>query len=106
VALHAEGAEIGLEDGRASLDVVHRTGAHWLVAAGPFAITVTGAAFDVRWSGADELFQVDMRLGSVTIRGPLASAGIELAAGQKLIAALRANQLRIERLGDEASATN
>jgi ferric-dicitrate binding protein FerR (iron transport regulator) len=98
VALHADGAEIGLEDGRASLEVAHRAGARWLVAAGPFAISVTGTTFDVRWSGADELFELDMRSGSVTIRGPLAAAGIELAAGQKLVADLRANQLRIERL--------
>jgi ferric-dicitrate binding protein FerR (iron transport regulator) len=104
VALHADGAEIGIEDGRASLDVVHRPGARWLVAAGPFAISVTGTAFDVRWSGADELFEVDMRSGSVTIRGPLAAAGIELAAGQKLVADLRANQLRIERLAAEPGA--
>jgi ferric-dicitrate binding protein FerR (iron transport regulator) len=108
VNLHADGAEIGLEDGRASLDVVHRAGARWLVAAGPFAISVTGTAFDVRWSGADELFEVELRSGSVTIRGPLAAAGIELAAGQKLIADLQANQLRIERIAsdtrEEASA--
>jgi hypothetical protein len=108
VALHADGAEIGLEDGRASLEVEHRAGARWLVAAGPFAISVTGTAFDVRWSGADEIFEVDLRSGSVTIRGPLAAAGIELAAGQKLVADLRASQLRIERLaaepGDEATS--
>jgi hypothetical protein len=61
-----------------------------------------GTAFDVRWSGADELFELDLRAGSVKIRGPLAVAGIELAAGQRLVADLRANQLRIERLTPEA----
>src|SRR5687767_1645860 len=98
VKLHADGAEIGLEEGRASLEVVHRAGTRWSVAAGPFAIQVTGTAFDVRWSGAEETFEVDMRSGSVTIRGPLATSGIELGAGQRLIADLRANQLRIERV--------
>jgi hypothetical protein len=102
VALHAEGAEIGLEDGRASLEVVHRAGARWSVAAGPFAIVAAGTAFDVRWSGADELFEVELRSGSSTIRGPLAASGIELAAGQKLVADLRAGQLRIERVASEA----
>jgi ferric-dicitrate binding protein FerR (iron transport regulator) len=105
VALHADGAEIGLEDGRASLEVVHRAGTHWTVAAGPFAISVTGTAFDVRWSGADEMFEVDLKSGSVKIRGPLASAGIELAAGQRLIADLRAAQLRIERI-EPSDGTN
>jgi hypothetical protein len=101
-ALHADGAEISLEDGRANLEVVHRTKTRWTVAAGPFAILVTGTAFDVRWSGADELFEVEMHSGSVKISGPLAAAGIELAAGQKLIADLRANQLRIERVAEDA----
>jgi ferric-dicitrate binding protein FerR (iron transport regulator) len=103
VALHANGAEIGLEDGRASLEVVHRPDTHWSVAAGPFAIQVTGTAFDVRWSGADEMFEVDLKSGSVKIRGPLAPAGIELAAGQRLIADLRAAQLRIERIEPQTS---
>jgi ferric-dicitrate binding protein FerR (iron transport regulator) len=102
VALHAEGAEIGLEDGRANLEVVHRAGARWSVAAGPFAVVVTGTAFDVRWSSADELFEVDLHSGSLTVRGPLAASGIELAAGQKLVADLRAGQLRIERVAPEA----
>jgi ferric-dicitrate binding protein FerR (iron transport regulator) len=101
VALHAEGAEIGLEEGRASLEVVHRPGARWSVAAGPFAVLVTGTAFDVRWSGAEQTFEVALRSGSVTIRGPLAATGIELAAGQKLIADLRTAELRIERLTPE-----
>jgi ferric-dicitrate binding protein FerR (iron transport regulator) len=103
-ALHADGADIGLEEGRASLEVVHRPGTRWSVAAGPFAIQVTGAAFDVRWSGADATFEVDLRSGSVMVRGPLASSGIELGAGQRLIADLRASQLRIERLMPEDRA--
>jgi hypothetical protein len=101
-ALHANGAEISIEDGRANFEVVHRNKTHWTVAAGPFAILVTGTAFDVRWSGADELFEVEMHSGSVKISGPLAAAGIELAAGQKLIADLRASQLRIERVAEDA----
>jgi hypothetical protein len=102
VALHADGAAIGLEDGRVNLEVVHRAGARWSIAAGPFAVVMTGAVFDMRWSGADELFEVDLRSGSLTIRGPLAASGIELAAGQKLVADLRAGQLRIERVAPEA----
>jgi hypothetical protein len=38
------------------------------------------------------------------VRGPLASSGIELGAGQRLIADLRASQLRIERLMPEDRA--
>ncbi len=103
VAIHADGAAIGLESGRATLRVVHRPGTRWSVDAGPFAIAVTGTAFDVGWSGARELLDVRLRSGSVTIRGPLASAGIQLNAGQRLIANLKTNQLRIEHLTDDVA---
>src|SRR5436190_1274069 len=77
-ALHADGAAIGLESGKASLHVVHRPGTHWSVDAGPFAIAVTGTAFDVGWSGADQVFEVTLRSGSITVKGPMAASGIQL----------------------------
>jgi ferric-dicitrate binding protein FerR (iron transport regulator) len=104
-ALHADGAAISLESGRASVRVVHRPKTHWSVDAGPFAITVTGTAFDVGWSGADELFEVALRSGSITVRGPLAAAGIQLSAGERLVVNLKANQLRVEQLA-AANATS
>src|SRR6266536_2487913 len=95
-AIHADGAAIGLESGRASLRVVHRPGTRWSVDAGPFAIAVIGTAFDVGWSGARELLDLTLRSGSVNVRGPLAPAGIQVNAGQRLVANLKTNQLRIE----------
>jgi ferric-dicitrate binding protein FerR (iron transport regulator) len=103
-ALDAHGATIGLENGKASLHVVHREGTHWSVDAGPFAIAVTGTAFDVAWSGADEVFEVVLKSGSITVRGPLAAAGIQLGAGQKIVANLREGQLRIERFAPGPTA--
>jgi ferric-dicitrate binding protein FerR (iron transport regulator) len=97
-ALRADGAAIGLESGKASLRVVHRPETHWSVDAGPFAITVTGTAFDVGWSGADQLFEVTLRSGSITVRGPLATSGIRLTAGEKLIVNLKAGQLGVEQI--------
>jgi FecR-like protein len=103
-ALHADGAAIGLESGKASLHVVHRPGTHWSVDAGPFAIAVTGTAFDVGWSGADQVFEVTLRSGSITVKGPMAASGIQLAAGERLVANLKAGQLRVDRPAPAASA--
>src|SRR5258708_4198627 len=91
-SLHADGAAIGLESGKASLHVVHRPGTHWSVDAGPFAIAVTGTAFDVGWSGADQVFEVTLRSGSITVKGPMAASGIQLAAGERLVAHFETGQ--------------
>jgi ferric-dicitrate binding protein FerR (iron transport regulator) len=103
-ALHADGATIGLESGKASLEVVHRPGTRWSVDAGPFAIAVTGTSFDVAWSGTDQVFEVTLRSGSVNVRGPMATAGIQLAAGERLVANLKEGQLRVEHPAPSASA--
>lgn len=105
--LSADGAEIGLEEGKATLEVTHRSGARWSVIAGPFSVAVTGTAFDVGWSGAEQRFEVALRAGAVTVQGPLAASGIALSAGQRLIADLGLGALRIEELSkarDDASA--
>ena len=41
-------------------------------------------SFDVRWSGSEEVFDVQMQRGKVIVRGPLASNGITMEAGQRL----------------------
>jgi ferric-dicitrate binding protein FerR (iron transport regulator) len=94
--LRADGAAIGLESGKASLHVVHKPGTKWSVNAGPFAIAVTGTAFDVGWSGTDEVFEVNLRSGSITVKGPMATSGIQLNAGERLVASLKEGQLRVE----------
>ncbi len=80
----ARGARVGLEAGSARFDVVPRTGAEWIVEAGPFTVTVTGTAFDLSWSG-DHIGLV-MHAGSVVVRGPPMPDGIVLRAGQQLVA--------------------
>ncbi|WP_437596094.1 FecR domain-containing protein [Sorangium sp. So ce590] len=77
----AAGARMLLEDGRASLRVVPRPRARWSVEAGPFAVLVTGTEFDVAWTHGDGTLRVDLREGSVTVRGPLAPDGLPLRAG-------------------------
>ena len=42
---------------------------------------VTGTEFDVAWTHGDGTLRVDLREGSVTVRGPLAPDGLPLRAG-------------------------
>ncbi|WP_438029273.1 FecR domain-containing protein [Sorangium sp. So ce233] len=99
----ATGARMLLEDGRASLRVTPRPKARWSVEAGPFAVLVTGTAFDVTWTRGDGTLRVDLHEGSVTVRGPLAPDGLPLRAGQRLVARLREGAVQISSL-DAASA--
>jgi hypothetical protein len=91
-----EGATFTVERGRARFEVVHRARTHWLVAAGPFEILVTGTAFDVAWSAErGHALAVELRAGSVIVRGSLAGAGIPLRAGQRLVADLDRGALSV-----------
>ncbi|WP_437290586.1 FecR domain-containing protein [Sorangium sp. So ce406] len=99
----ATGARMLLEDGRASLRVTPRPKARWSVEAGPFAVLVTGTEFDVTWTRGDGTLRVDLREGSVTVRGPLAPDGLPLRAGQRLVARLREGAVQISSL-DAAGA--
>ncbi|WP_437727724.1 FecR domain-containing protein [Sorangium sp. So ce861] len=100
----AAGARMLLEDGRASLRVTPRPKARWSVEAGPFAVLVTGTAFDVSWTRGDGTLRVDLREGSVTVRGPLAPEGLPLRAGQRLVARMREGDVQISSLDAQSSA--
>jgi transmembrane sensor len=65
-----------VETGRAQFDVVHREGARWDVAAGPYTVNVTGTAFDLDWDPETRKFGLAMRSGSVTVRGPGIETGV------------------------------
>jgi TolA-binding protein len=95
------GARLRLEEGEARFDVVHRPHAAWSVEAGPYVVYVTGTAFDVRWSGTNEVIEVRMRAGSVQVGGPLLPERVTLRAGQHLTAKLASGELHI---GDARAA--
>src|SRR5262245_57378661 len=73
--LRRDGARVALQQGTASLRVVHRQRTRWAVDAGPFVVEVTGTSFDVRWSTRDEAFDLTLREGSVIVKGPLTGDG-------------------------------
>ncbi|HVR63051.1 MAG TPA: FecR family protein, partial [Polyangia bacterium] len=104
VSTDARGARVRLEDGRAHFDVVHRPGARWTVEAGPFTVQVTGTTFDVRWSGREDLFEVRLLAGGVTVRGPLIGEGVRLRKGESFLA--RVNQGLVQIAGAPATAAD
>jgi len=80
------GAHIVLKSGLLHARVVHRPKARWQVGAGPYAIDVTGTAFDVDWSTKKGRLEVRLTNGSVIVRGPALQEGIRVTAGQRLVA--------------------
>jgi hypothetical protein len=82
----ARGALMVLERGQARFSVVHRRGARWSVMAGPFAIEVTGTEFTVDWAPEAGRMALDLRVGSVRVRGASVGGAVELHAGEHLVA--------------------
>lgn len=91
------GARIALDDGKASLAVVHRTQARWTVTAGPYRVEVTGTLFRVEWAKAKQAVSVSVTEGEVHVSGGSLKRTAVLHAGQSLRAgptAEAANDLR------------
>lgn len=80
----ADGASVVLEDGTLEASVVHRSDGKWSALAGPWEVRVTGTRFDLSWDPKQRELRVDLLDGKVVVRGPGASDGIGLAAGQTL----------------------
>jgi hypothetical protein len=83
-SVDASGARFAIERGTASVKVAHRPGAHWLVDAGPFLITVKGTTFTVAWDATGEQLDLRMEQGMVSVTGPLSEGAITVGAGQRL----------------------
>ena len=99
------GARLRLRSGRAHFQVIHRPAAAWTVEAGPYVVEVTGTAFDLRWSEAEQIAELKMQTGSVRVSGPLLSEKVALGKGQHMVARLRSGDVMIDdgRLADIAS---
>ena len=84
VAVERNGARLVLEQGALSAHVIHRPDTEWSVVAGPFEVRVTGTRFDVVWSPAADVFELQLKEGSVTVSGPTLGTGRQLRAGEDL----------------------
>lgn len=94
--IDAHGSRVLLESGRAHVRVTHRPAARWTVDAGPYSVQVVGTEFDVRWSGSEEVLDVQMQRGKIIVRGPLASGGLTMEAGQHLIANAKEGEIFLD----------
>jgi hypothetical protein len=90
------GARIALSSGRAHTFFVHKPGARWQVAAGPYVVQVTGTVFDVQWSADSEAFDVWLEKGSVRVSGPLIGDGIAMTHGQHLRTRVKDNKILLD----------
>jgi hypothetical protein len=100
----AQGARVLIENGAARVHVTPRPRARWSVDAGPYNVRVTGTAFDVAWSGGEEVLDLSLHHGSVVVTGPLAAQGLVLEAGQHLRASVKAGVIRLDRDGAAGTA--
>jgi hypothetical protein len=91
----SNGARVLLEHGRARVSIVHRAGADWSFAAGPFDVKVTGTRFELAWDPARESIDLTLGEGSVEVRGPLADAPIAVRAGQKFHADMTSRSMTV-----------
>jgi hypothetical protein len=102
--IDAHGSRVLLESGRAHVRVTHKPAAKWVIDAGPYSVHVVGTEFDVRWSGTEEVLDVQMQHGTVIVRGPLARGGLTMEAGQHLVANAKDGEIFLDATpGSEAA---
>ena len=89
----AHGARVFVERGDAEVHVVHRQGARWTFAAGPFDVLVTGTRFTLAWDPSFGVFDLKLLEGAVEIQTPFGAAPVSLHAGQQFRADLRSRSM-------------
>lgn len=94
------GAKLVLEDGLASIHVVHFPDTAWSIEAGPFTVEVRGTTFDLRWSAADEVLTLTMREGTVVVRGGATGNGVSVEKGQALVVRTRDRDFQVSAWED------
>lgn len=102
--LDARGGRVLIETGRARVHVQHRPRARWSVEAGPYTVRVLGTTFDLGWSGSDEILDLNLRKGSVLVKGPLAEKGLIMQAGQRLVARVKEGKIFLGAEPDQTAA--
>jgi hypothetical protein len=98
VEVTGDGARVVLAAGSLRAHVVHRPRAHWTIAAGPYAIEVTGTAFEVEWSDTSAQLTLSLHDGSVVVRGPSLPEGLRVGAGQRLLARANTGEAQLSSL--------
>ena len=105
VRVHETGQKrvaVFVETGRARFDVAHRPEAGWEIAAGPYSVRVTGTAFDLSWTPESRSFELAMRSGEVTVRGPGIESGVVVKGTERFVSRVTAD---VKRTTPAASVT-
>jgi TolA-binding protein len=87
--LNDRGATFAIEDGSILVDIVPRPHAQWIFNAGPFRVNVHGTSFAVTWNPRDELFEVSLTKGSISVVSPIGGPEIPVHEGQSLRVSLK-----------------
>ncbi|MFO0607119.1 MAG: FecR domain-containing protein [Polyangiales bacterium] len=95
VSLDAQGARVLVERGRAEAAVRHADRTRWVFSAGPYAVQVTGTRFAVTWAPERARFDLAMREGSVTLRGPRCAEGLAVQGRDEVHADVAAGTLTV-----------
>jgi transmembrane sensor len=95
IELTETGAHLMLESGRALVSVTPNRKGHWTFSAGPFIVEVKGTRFEIGWNPRDDIFQVTLSEGKVTISGCALGDARPLFAGETLRASCRTHDFRI-----------
>lgn len=99
--LSATGADLVLERGRASLDVVRRPGNHWQVSTGPFVVQVTGTRFLVEWYPEKDAFALELYEGHVRLLGCAFGDGQDINSGERVEASCSHREFRVSALAEK-----
>lgn len=100
----ALGARLAVEQGQARIVVAERPGAHWLIDAGPFVITVKGTIFTVAWDVKTEQLDLRMEEGVVEVTGPILENLITVRGGQRLAINLPRKEVVLHDLAEPVVA--
>ena len=92
------GAALAVDRGRLRAEVVASSKSEWRFDAGPFAVRVTGTAFELEWRPERDQFDLRLEHGSVSVTAPVANEPIPVRAGQWLTIHPRSNEVLIRDL--------
>ncbi len=102
-SLAHNGGTLRINQGRASIHVVHSPKTRWAVLAGPYTVTVTGTRFDVDWQPQLAQFIVSLQEGKVVVSGHTSQPPTQMSAGQQLV--VLGDTWTIGKLSEQGSAT-
>ena len=106
VEVNNRGAKFSLDDGKVSVDIVHRPRAQWIFEAGPFRVNVHGTSFTVAWNPVEAVFEVRLASGAISVASPVAGPEIQMRAGQTLRVSLRDQSSSLGKLGNLATMSS